>query len=186
MLPTQVPVDRSPQEYEMLRVDDARPSLDLSIRSWEDLSRISTAMQKDRAPGDDPVRNSATDRSSGMLCATGSNNTLHTAADSLLRPEKSMVNSTGSYARQKPMHAAWTSIQQWRLEWMLMIIAISILIAIVVVLREFNNIPQPDWKFGLNLSTLIAILATLLRSSLISVVEEGMLTRLSSLHFSRA
>jgi hypothetical protein len=64
-------------------------------------------------------------------------------------------------------------LQTWWKEWVLLCLATGILIAIVVVLRCFNDQPQPNWSLGLNLNTIIAVLATLLRSSLVTIVEEG-------------
>lgn len=45
--------------------------------------------------------------------------------------------------------------------------------AIAVILAKYNGQEQPDWKYSLNLSTLVAILSTLLRASMVVVVEES-------------
>jgi hypothetical protein len=180
-------VDRSSQGYEMLRPTESRSSLDLSIRSWDELSRLSNARQKDITPNDGVERKPATNSSQHTQYSVESETISSKAADSLLRPENSQVHSTGDRSQQKTATTAHISIRQWWQEWTLMLISIGILIAIFIVLRIYNNNPQPDWKFGLNLSTLIAVLATLLRSSLVSVVEEGTSPKLaSSLPFSHA
>lgn len=63
----------------------------------------------------------------------------------------------------------------WLAEISSLIAAIFCLIAIVVILTVYNNQKQPQWSAGetLNLSTLIAVLATILRSLLTGVVEAG-------------
>jgi hypothetical protein len=52
-------------------------------------------------------------------------------------------------------------------------ICLGIMISIAVMLGLCNQQPQPKWNVGLNLKTVVALLATLLRSSLVTVVEEG-------------
>jgi hypothetical protein len=169
-------VDQSSQGYEMLRLDESQSSLDLSIRSWNEPSRLSNARQKDIVPSDDAKRKPATNCAQHTQYSAENKAASSEAADSLLRSETSDVHSARNRSRQKTATTTRISIQQWWQEWILMIISIGILIAIFVILRMYNNIPQPNWKFGLNLSTLIAVLATLLRSSLMSIVEEGVST----------
>jgi hypothetical protein len=69
--------------------------------------------------------------------------------------------------------SALSTFRTWWIEWVFVLIAIGILIAIVVTLRLNNQQPQPKWGLGVNLNTVIAVLATLLRSCLVTVVEEG-------------
>ena len=64
-------------------------------------------------------------------------------------------------------------LRTWWKEWVLVLLAVGILLAIIVILRLNDQQPQPNWSLGLNVNTVIAILATLLRSSLVTVVEEG-------------
>jgi hypothetical protein len=51
--------------------------------------------------------------------------------------------------------------------------AIGAFLAIVTILAVYNNEEQPAWKYSLNINTLVAILSTLLRASLVVIVEEG-------------
>jgi hypothetical protein len=46
-------------------------------------------------------------------------------------------------------------------------------LAIVTILAVYDNEEQPAWKYSLNLNTLVAILSTLMRASLVVIVEEG-------------
>jgi hypothetical protein len=170
-------VDRLSQDYEMRGVIESRPSFDFSIRSWDELSRLSNARLKDDTTGDGVGRKPATNYSGDTQCSTRSDPIPCEPADSLLRPERTELYSTGNHTRQGSTTTTQTSILQWWQEYILMLISVGILITVVLVLRTYTNNPQPDWKFGLNLSTLIAILATLLRSSLMSIVEEGTSTR---------
>jgi hypothetical protein len=169
----------------MPRGDEFLPSLDLTVRSWDDLTRDLNSMQHDNTSGDGAECKPTTDLVRSMQYSTENEITSRKSAGSLLRTEYSEVNSTEEWLRQKTENGIKSMIQQWWPEWILVLISISILIAIEVILRKFHNVPQPDWKFGLNLSTLIAVLATLLRSSLVSVVEQGTFTSpVSSSRFS--
>jgi hypothetical protein len=55
----------------------------------------------------------------------------------------------------------------------LLLAASALLIAIVSILAVYSGKPLPKWTFGLNLNTIVALLATSLRSSLVIVVEES-------------
>ena len=45
--------------------------------------------------------------------------------------------------------------------------------AIITILARFNKYEQPQWPSYINLSTVVALLATLLRSMLMQVIEAG-------------
>jgi hypothetical protein len=47
------------------------------------------------------------------------------------------------------------------------------LTAIVVLMAEYHDKQQPEWKYRINLNTVIAILSTLMRACMIVVAEEG-------------
>lgn len=61
----------------------------------------------------------------------------------------------------------------WLSEAVCLVVAISALTTTVVVLAKFDNQEQPNWPYAdmLNLSALIAILATLLRSMVTLILE---------------
>lgn len=52
--------------------------------------------------------------------------------------------------------------------------AFSILVAITITLGIFNGKPEPEWKLSINLNSLVALLATILRASMLTVVSEGL------------
>ncbi|TID14532.1 hypothetical protein E2P81_ATG08484 [Venturia nashicola] len=60
----------------------------------------------------------------------------------------------------------------WWQEIVSFLFAAACFVAIAIILAKYNGQEQPDWKYSLNLSTLVAILSTLLRTSLVVVVEE--------------
>ncbi|QDS74890.1 hypothetical protein FKW77_003680 [Venturia effusa] len=60
----------------------------------------------------------------------------------------------------------------WWQEIISFLCAAGFFVAIAIILVKYSGQEQPDWKYGLNLSTLVAILSTLLRVSLVMVVEE--------------
>jgi len=65
------------------------------------------------------------------------------------------------------------SLKTWGEELALVIVAVTILAVIISILLHYNGETAPTWKFGLNLNTIVAVLATALRSSLVVVAEEG-------------
>jgi hypothetical protein len=64
-------------------------------------------------------------------------------------------------------------LASWSWEFLYLLLATASFVAIVFVLVKFNNKAQPDWPHSINLSALIALLATILRSSLVVVIEES-------------
>ena len=76
-------------------------------------------------------------------------------------------------ARQHHVFIRETFLKTWAKECLLVLIATGLLIAIASILTSYNHQPQPGWGLGLNLNTIIALLATILRSTLVVVVEEG-------------
>lgn len=102
-----------------------------------------------------------------------SQNTTASSSDSNGQPaagadEAAMPNEMGSPAPSAPR-----PIFPWLYEAMCLVVAISALAATVVVLAKFDNQEQPRWPYAdiFNLSALIAILATLLRSMVTLVLE---------------
>lgn len=64
-------------------------------------------------------------------------------------------------------------LMSWVLEFIFLILGLLCFTAIVTVLLNMRGQRQPHWPYTINLSTLIAILATVLRSMLMQVVEQG-------------
>ena len=53
-----------------------------------------------------------------------------------------------------------------------LIVSIAILVAIVIILRNYDGEVQPDWQFSFNLNSLVAILMTVLRTTMMDVVSD--------------
>lgn len=70
----------------------------------------------------------------------------------------------------------YSTITSWVPEIFSVLVASCCLIAIFIILAKFNGQLQPDWPYAstLNLSTLIALIATILRSTLAFVIDSGM------------
>lgn len=64
-------------------------------------------------------------------------------------------------------------LMSWVLEFIFLILGLLCFTAIVSLLLSMRGQRQPQWPYTLNLSTLVAILATVLRSTLMQVVEQG-------------
>jgi hypothetical protein len=73
------------------------------------------------------------------------------------------------------------TLQEWWQELALSAYTVGLLIAIAATLSISNKKSQSTWTLGLNLNTIIALLATFLRSGLVMVVEQGELCFLESL-----
>ncbi|KAE9961664.1 hypothetical protein BLS_001549, partial [Venturia inaequalis] len=60
----------------------------------------------------------------------------------------------------------------WWQEIISFLFATVLFVVITIILAKYNGQEQPESKYSLNLSTLVAILSTLMRASLVVVVEE--------------
>lgn len=62
----------------------------------------------------------------------------------------------------------------WAPEFGWILLALALFIALIVVLRVYDNKGLPDWPMGLTLNTLVAFLATMCRSIIIIPIGEGL------------
>jgi len=60
----------------------------------------------------------------------------------------------------------------WRLEFLAALLAVGFLAAIFITLGRFNGQDVPNWPVNLNLNSLVAIYATLLRALLLFAIAE--------------
>lgn len=67
------------------------------------------------------------------------------------------------------------SARPWLAETLSFLIGIGALVAIIVLMARYNNNQLPQWPSGINLSAVVAALATLLRSMLMQAVEPSAL-----------
>lgn len=88
-------------------------------------------------------------------------------------------NGSASAASQPLMSTSTESwfgrVRSWAWEIISMLVATCCLVAIFIILSKFNHQEQPQWHLSrtLNLSTLIALIATVLRSMLENVLNAG-------------
>jgi hypothetical protein len=73
----------------------------------------------------------------------------------------------------KDKHNSASVLTTWWFELASLAASIAALIAIVITMAEYDNKEQPQWKYSINLNTLIAVLATMLRACMVVVAEEG-------------
>jgi hypothetical protein len=73
----------------------------------------------------------------------------------------------------KGKHDRASVFTTWWLELASLAAAIVALIAIMVTMIKYDDQEQPTWKYSINLNTLIAVLATILRACTVVVAEEG-------------
>lgn len=65
-------------------------------------------------------------------------------------------------------------VKFWTWEIISLFLAIGLIVAIVAILSHFEGRPLPDWPFGINLSTLVALLSTILRTLMLVAVAEAL------------
>jgi hypothetical protein len=82
-------------------------------------------------------------------------------------------SSAGNSKSSKMDASRVNKLLTWWKESVLLLAALGLLIAIVSILAAYGGKPLPKWTLGLNLNTVVALLATALRSSLVMVLEEG-------------
>lgn len=64
-------------------------------------------------------------------------------------------------------------ILSWAPEAVWCFVALALLVALVVLLSQYNNQPLPDWPLGLTLNTAVALIATALRAVTVVVISEA-------------
>ncbi|KAK0633880.1 hypothetical protein B0T14DRAFT_599058 [Immersiella caudata] len=65
-----------------------------------------------------------------------------------------------------------TPFWSWSWEMLSLFLAIGLIAAIFAILSSYNGQRVPDWGLSINLSTLVALLATILRASLVMIAAE--------------
>lgn len=93
--------------------------------------------------------------------------------DNATKADHTVLASTYNPSLQGLTRSTTNPIWIWWKESVLLLLATSILVAISSILAIYTGKPLPKWTLGLNLNTVVALMATLLRSSLVMVVEEG-------------
>jgi hypothetical protein len=75
-------------------------------------------------------------------------------------------------------HAKYPSSQRYRIFWYwkwelaALGLAVGLLAAITALLMSFNGQRVPDWGYSINLSTLLALLATILRAIIVMIIGQ--------------
>lgn len=93
------------------------------------------------------------------------------------RPHRndSTESATGLFTKRRKRTRCGGLFRDWTLEMASMFMAIGCLIAIFILLAKYNDQEQPKWPHAstLNLSTLVALIATILRLMLGNVLGAG-------------
>ncbi|KAI9148362.1 hypothetical protein HJFPF1_12193 [Paramyrothecium foliicola] len=64
-------------------------------------------------------------------------------------------------------------LKTWAPEILWLVLTLGLFTTLVIVLAEFNDKPMPNWPLGLTLNTLVAVLATLCRTTITVPVAEA-------------
>ncbi|VUC23507.1 unnamed protein product [Clonostachys rosea] len=87
------------------------------------------------------------------------------------------LDNDGSPSGEKPHREGPTFMQvlkAWYPELLWVAFDIALLVALIIILAEFNDKPMPKWKLGLTLNTVVAILSTVSRAMTIIPLVEAM------------
>lgn len=115
------------------------------------------------SPGSSNLENTEEPSQNTTAPSADDDSQLATGADEAAMPNEMNV----------PAPSAFRPIFPWLSEAVCLVVAVSALTATVVVLAKFDKQEQPHWPYAdlFNLSALIAILATLLRSMVTLILE---------------
>ncbi|CAI0652689.1 unnamed protein product [Colletotrichum noveboracense] len=64
------------------------------------------------------------------------------------------------------------ALRAWAFEFLALFVSVASFTAIVVLLKLYDQLPQPSFSFGISISTLIALFTTALRASMIFTIAE--------------
>ncbi|GKZ81281.1 hypothetical protein AnigIFM56816_005795 [Aspergillus niger] len=62
----------------------------------------------------------------------------------------------------------------WTWEILSCVIAVTALVAIIIVLYNYDNRPMPDWPYGITLNAVVSVLVTLMKAAMIFPITEGL------------
>jgi hypothetical protein len=131
----------------------------------------------------DQAQTASNDRDAKAYEPFGSTSEMTGREDRLLESEELVSHEKGQSGNvnSSRQHVATAdfSPNSWGKELAAIVFAVAILIAIAVILSVYNHREQPDWPSAITLNALIAVLSTLLRSSMMTAVDEGEWTSLS-------
>lgn len=64
-------------------------------------------------------------------------------------------------------------VKLWAFEALTLIAAVLVLVGLILLLLEFDCIKQPEWTEWINLSTIVSMFSTTLRTLLAVVIASG-------------
>lgn len=151
------------------------------------VSSLSSDMEASRNPRTTSNHSHASDGSPLLVAQTASvhlNNENIELAELETLTRLPGIPSQGSYSfpsshshTSAVQFSTYETAKSWIGEFLYLITAVSVLVAIVAILSRYNGREQPLWPYGdvLDLSALIALLATVLRSMLAGIIESSTL-----------
>ncbi|OJJ67567.1 hypothetical protein ASPBRDRAFT_47625 [Aspergillus brasiliensis CBS 101740] len=66
------------------------------------------------------------------------------------------------------------SLSGWTWEIVSCVVAVAALVAIIIVLYNYDNRPMPDWPYGITLNAVVSVLVTLMKAAMIFPITEGL------------
>ena len=84
----------------------------------------------------------------------------------------SKASSDHSIVSTQPLRQRYHVFRYWYWEILAMSAAIILLIAMFVLLTNFNGQPVPEWGLSLNLNTLLAMMSTVFRATILLVLSQ--------------
>lgn len=90
------------------------------------------------------------------------------------KSESSRHEQKGASAEPQRSKRSLRILEDWWQEILWCFISLAAFVALVLVLKEFNQKPLPRWPSGMTLNTIIAALSTVARTAFLIPVSEGL------------
>jgi hypothetical protein len=108
----------------------------------------------------------------GVLSTSSSNQNVHSSAVAKNNStESSLLTEHGHeehpLKNRTPRFAGIFSPHGWLWEILSLVLAVVSLIGLVCLLRQYQNKASPDWKYGITLNTIVSVISTVFRISIL-------------------
>lgn len=142
------------------------------LRQYESVSALS-ADTKYHHPGKDSTHVPSYHTHTTELAAPSSSSSFTSSSRKKNSQQQARVNG-GRHRRRRCRLGCSSPLKFWTWEIISLFLTIGLIVAIVAILSHFEGRPLPDWPFGINLSTLVALLSTILRTLMLVAVAEAL------------
>ncbi|KAI8283421.1 hypothetical protein K4K60_002717 [Colletotrichum sp. SAR11_57] len=86
------------------------------------------------------------------------------------RSQRAREKRREGYANTSRRHGA---LRSWRWEALALVLAVASVVAMIVIPALYHEPPEAEWPFSININTVIALLTTLMRATMLVAVAEA-------------